>query len=129
MDYYRLADGTHVTSEKAAKASGQKFEAVVVPTDKQGLMDYLNRLAAVRGATLAAEVAPVRGVSSPPTAQRPPVALQPAPKLLPDDRAARLIALEETIQNATGFELSSLMGNVMSRLEELRKEAGLRKAE
>jgi hypothetical protein len=42
MDYYKLADGTLVGTQADARASKQKWEWHAVPTDKLGLMDYLN---------------------------------------------------------------------------------------
>lgn len=117
MDYYRLADDGTLVGRQKDIPRGHTWEPHAVPTDKQGLMDYLNGLnSCQKPAATLDEAAPA--------IQQPP-APKKAPEPLPVDRAARLIALEEAIQSATGFELSNLIGNVMSRLEEIRREAKL----
>lgn len=43
MIFYQLADGTLVGTQLEAKKSEQAWEQVDIPTDKQGLMDFLNQ--------------------------------------------------------------------------------------
>lgn len=117
--------GTQAEARAEAKALGIRFDpdkhGEEVPTDKAGLIAYLN--ANVRpqlGA--AAPVAPAPPSDSPFSAKNVIAQMDAHVPLI---RSERLTVLEEAIQTSDGFELSSLLGNVIARLEELRREAKL----
>lgn len=144
MDLYRIGNtfvGTQADARAEAKSQGVKFDAgrhnAKVPTDKAGLIAYLNELVSKTDAVAygdgAAAISRSIREDEKPAAERPMSAVSIIARMdghreQLNDRSARLTALEEAIQNADGFELSSLLGNVISRLEELRREAGLRAA-
>lgn len=130
MDLYLIGSkyvGTQADARAEAKAQGVRFDPAKhgerVDTSKAGLIAYLNE-------HLPAPVAPERSVVAPPpvAAERPLSAANVLAKMdafqaVPDSQ--KLTVLEEAIQNANGFQLASLIGNVMSRLEELRRDAKL----
>lgn len=43
MNLYLTADGRYVGTQAEAKRSGKGWTPEIVPTDKEGLIDYLNR--------------------------------------------------------------------------------------
>lgn len=121
MRLYRTRAGAWAGTQAEA---GKGFEQVEFPTDKPGLLAWLNANAAAPIATSL----PIAPAFAPPP---------PAPRLsasttldrlvafqeLPDEM--KLTALEEAIQSVDGFQLARLVSNVVSRLEELRREAKL----
>lgn len=139
MDLYLIGSryvGTQADARAEAKAQGIRFDperhGEKVPTDKAGLIAYLNE--AIGKADAVAYGDGAEAMSRAIREQAPPedrpfsaasVLKAMDEPVAPQTRAERLTVLEEAIQNADGFELSSLLGNVISRLEELRREARL----
>lgn len=126
MNLY-LANGIYFGTQADARKVDRSFAPVDVPTDKAGLIAYLNDISVAAKPPASAPESSV--VAPPPVAAARPlsaanvIAKMDAFQAVPDSQ--KLTVLEEAIQNANGFQLASLIGNVMSRLEELRRDAKL----
>lgn len=116
MDFYKLADGTLVGTQAEARKSGQKWEAHAVPTDKQGLLDYLNGLNS--GQKRPASDDSRGGALGQPT-QLAPTALKTAPAAEP---SATLPTIE-AIQNAPVDEATHILEAALERFAELGEPA------
>lgn len=147
MDLYRIGNtfvGTQADARAESKTQGVRFDpaqhSAKVPTDKAGLIAYLNELVGKVEAAAYGDGAVNMSRSIRENNVVLPASERPfsAPSVIASidaqreknerredlsDRATRLTALEEAIQNADGFELASLLGNVISRIEELAREA------
>lgn len=154
MDLYRIGSryvGTQADARAEAKSQGSRFDpdqhGEKVPTDKAGLIAYLNELVSRTDATAYGDGAVAmsrsiraENVVTPTPASERPFSAESVIRSMDEQRDKnerrdrlmepheRLTMLEEAIQNANGFELASLLSNVISRLEELRREAGIKAA-
>lgn len=122
MRFYRaITDGRWHTSADRAGKGAEPFD---VPTDKSGLLGWLNDN--VRADVLPDEPAEMRERQLREDTDAPamkPLQLIEAFKALPD--GMRSIAVEEEIQGCGGMRLASLTSQVISRIEELRRDAQL----
>jgi hypothetical protein len=108
--------GTQAEARSAAVVSGLGWQQVEVPTDKPGLIDFLNT--------------GLRELLSPPIAPASPAPPSPAKCETTDwqrrrdelrDQSGRLAFAEEAIAEANGHQLGALFAACASRLEELRR--------
>lgn len=119
--------GTQADARDLAKEDGG-WEQREVETGKEGLLSFLNahRVNAMHGearAMIAVPPPPPAPASTARFSAANVIDRMDAFQAIPDPM--KLTALEEAIQNADGAMLSSLLSNVISRLEELRREAKL----
>lgn len=127
MDYYKLSDGTLVGTQADARKSGQKWEPHAVPTDKMGLMEYLNRLViGQEGAASDDTGGGALGLPTPQPLSTPPAASGACPKCKLDPRAAQRLAegmtadaIAERIANGDRIMVSVLSAAVTDRIAEL----------
>lgn len=109
--------GTQDEAKRGAREIGGFWEPVEVPTDKAGLIDYLN------GARAPVETDHMSETEFASFAEAK--AVLPLPDLRPADSAPMtLIAVEEYIQAAEHAALSSIISNAVFRLRELEKRIG-----
>lgn len=113
MNTYQLADKTYVGTQAEAKASDQTFQAVDIPTDKKGLIDFINELQ-------------IREESSPPEGDVEPLRpqLTPEEESLIDFRQQIVegrVDVDEWMLNAPLDTCWRLMGLITDRTRELLK--------
>ncbi|KKC24895.1 hypothetical protein [Sphingomonas sp. SRS2] len=110
MRCYRTSTGLFVGTQAEG---GDAFSRIVVPDDKPALLNFLNALAGEQQPEPAERVTP----SAPPP-------IQPAPSRQPTGPIT-LADAETFIQEADHRQLASLAENVILRMRELGKGAGL----
>lgn len=112
--------GTQAEAKSIARETGGEWVQYDVPTDKDGLLGFLNHCDAVRPGEAAAADAPPAPAE--PTAQELP-AQRPTPAGAAKLRAGRECDdLVESILEADGFVLSNLFGACIERLQRLKRE-------
>lgn len=116
MKFYETRSETGVTQLVGTQAEipkGQPLKAVEVPTDKDGLKDFVNNLY-----QLASDVEEVTAVPAPVAAPEKPKSIYVAevPKV------ATREAVEEFILEADSYVLSNVFAVVMERFDRLRRE-------
>lgn len=121
MKLYITAAGRYVGTQAEAKADGKGWTQVEVPTDKAGLIDYLNTLPPAQPSELTTldDFLEEEGILEEVTenAKRRVAAYEEAPIGLTD--------VETFIQNADAPALSSVAENVAYRFKEISEAAQL----
>lgn len=124
MRLYRTTAGEWTgTQDEARKLAGKAWETVEVPTDKAGLLAFLNREAeeTFKGITAMAEVAARKPQESTERLEAPPVSTRTeAPQERPaaPNKVQHAIKVEEEIAGADLPQTIRLADHVMWRLNE-----------
>jgi hypothetical protein len=129
MDFYKLADGTLVGTQADARKSKQKWTPHAVPTDKQGLMDYLNRIAGCQKAGATRDSGPEAYTDTSPAPPNAPRAVSVGRDMSAKAMLARIDAPEgvdvdkigEIILKSNGYVLASFAEAVAMRYGMLAK--------
>lgn len=104
MRLYICADGSYAGTQADAKAKGRGWREVDVPTDKAGLLAYLNE-----------------GLPAAPAIDVPVAAADvlTSPPVIKQVEVVDLTMVEEFIQSSTAPQLARLADNVCWRMKEL----------
>jgi hypothetical protein len=104
MIFYRTPDGAWHATQAAARAIDRRFEQVEVPTDKPGLLEFLNQK---RGSDTMHEAGAA--------ASEDPVDIEMMEPAVPPEAALNPV-------NMSADELAQLLGPAVERLGELGEE-------
>lgn len=127
MNLYLTADGHYVGTQAEAKRSGKGWTPEAVPTDKEGLIDYLNACCATAKAVAEAGLPVVCAEQETPHGFRQPVNMATAAvstnpvarfKL---EQGREVDQITDYIMGVEGWALGNIVSAVLERMAQLAK--------
>lgn len=123
MNLYLTADGRYVGTQAEAKKAGKGWTPETVPTDKEGLIEYLNDM------TVTASVQPIREASNETIRQSNSEEAQreAAIRMTPDrdlklQQGRELSQITDYIMESEGYVLGSILNAGLERAAQLNRK-------
>lgn len=125
MNLYLTADGRYVGTQAEAKRSGKGWTPETVPTDKEGLIEYLNGLVDMEGdAGFASSVRDQLGAPDEPflpeAAAPKPVAPNPIARFKLE-QGREVDQITDYIMDVEGWALGNIVSAALERMAQLAK--------
>ena len=135
MNLYLTADGRYVGTQAEAKAAGKGWTPETVPTDKEGLIEYLNAhvnrqpIDAIPDGSIYPAGTPFEEIN--PLTAAPDMTWKPTPAPSNPDRDLKLqqgrelSQITDYIMDSEGWVLGNIVSASLERMSQLQRQAAL----